>query len=256
MLKEKTIRHLLLFIFGAMSLLGCARFEANPQPAISEESTFNPNPVTPDDYFSTAAHLLGMSRGELLAALGQERSMAQLAVEKNVDPQTIVDALVAADLPLIEANAKETGMDAAQIAQWKAESIAFNTKLVNEPLPPEALPDEGDLPLNMDEFTDPFDFDIVGTLAKTIGLEPNELLAAVEGGQTITDLAQAHGISPEQIVDALMAAQREALDRAVAAGKIGSAEAGDWLAKAPEIFTEMFTENLLLPPLNPKGGQD
>jgi hypothetical protein len=47
--------------------------------------------------------------------------------------------------------------------------------------------------------------------AKTIGIEPKELREAIRGGQTVAEVAEANGVDPQAVVDALVTAGTERL---------------------------------------------
>ncbi len=46
---------------------------------------------------------------------------------------------------------------------------------------------------------------VVDTTAQTIGITPSELVAALKSGQTIAEVAQAHGVQASAVADALTA---------------------------------------------------
>ena len=66
--------------------------------------------------------------------------------------------------------------------------------------------------------------------AKTIGISEEDLWAATDEGQSIAAVAQAHGVAPQTVIDALLAADKEAVASAVAQGEITQADADTWLA--------------------------
>jgi hypothetical protein len=61
--------------------------------------------------------------------------------------------------------------------------------------------------------------------AKTIGIKPAELVKEVRGGQTIGEVATAHGVQPQAVIDALKVAATARIEKAEAAGKITSERA-------------------------------
>jgi transposase-like protein len=78
--------------------------------------------------------------------------------------------------------------------------------------------------------------------ADTIGVSAEELRQAVDGGQTIAQVAQQHGVDPQQAVDAVVQAATTKLDEAVAAGTIPAARADALKAKLPERATRLVNE--------------
>jgi len=63
-------------------------------------------------------------------------------------------------------------------------------------------------------------------VAKTIGIERADLRSELKSGKTVTEVAQAHDVDPQAVVDAVVSAVNQRVDEAVASGKI-TAERGD-----------------------------
>ncbi|MGH9136242.1 MAG: hypothetical protein ACRD0G_04235 [Acidimicrobiales bacterium] len=55
-------------------------------------------------------------------------------------------------------------------------------------------------------------FAFLDTAAETIGIEPSELRAALEDGQTIAEVAEANGVDPATVIDAMVAEAQARLD--------------------------------------------
>ena len=58
----------------------------------------------------------------------------------------------------------------------------------------------------------------LSAVAGVIGIPEADLVAALESGQSLADVAGAHNVDPQTVIDALVAAARSKLDAAVAAG--------------------------------------
>ena len=74
-----------------------------------------------------AAEALGITEDELLDSLRDGRSIADVAEERGVDPQTVIDALVAAATAHIDDEVAEGDLDADRAAELKerlAERVA------------------------------------------------------------------------------------------------------------------------------------
>lgn len=56
--------------------------------------------------------------------------------------------------------------------------------------------------------------------ASTIGISPSDLRDAVKGGQSVAEVAQAHGVDPKVVVDAVVADLDAKLATAVGNGKL------------------------------------
>jgi hypothetical protein len=56
--------------------------------------------------------------------------------------------------------------------------------------------------------------------AKVIGVAPKDLRDAVKGGQSIADVATAHNVAPQAVIDKLVADSTARIDKAVTDGKV------------------------------------
>jgi polyhydroxyalkanoate synthesis regulator phasin len=70
--------------------------------------------------------------------------------------------------------------------------------------------------------------------AETIGIEIDELRAALRAGQSIAEVAEANGVAPDAVVAALVEAGNAALDEAVANGRIDEERAAELRENLPE----------------------
>jgi hypothetical protein len=75
----------------------------------------------------------------------------------------------------------------------------------------------------------------LGTVvADTIGIERYELREALRSGQSISEVAQANGVDPQAVVDALLTAINDRVDRRVANGWISEERGAEIKEKAAE----------------------
>ena len=74
----------------------------------------------------------------------------------------------------------------------------------------------------------------IGEVLLEVGLDPVSVKEGFANGQTLGDTAEANGISPESIIDAIVAAMTERLNQAIADGKITPEEAAEKAAGIPE----------------------
>ncbi len=74
------------------------------------------------------------------------------------------------------------------------------------------------------------DSSLVSVAAEVLGMDRTALVAALNDGQTIADVAQAEGVALEEIVDAFLAPRADALAQAVADGRLTQAQADTMLA--------------------------
>jgi hypothetical protein len=74
--------------------------------------------------------------------------------------------------------------------------------------------------------------------AGVIGIEPQELVTALRGGQSIAQVATAHGVDPQAVIDKLVADASARIDQGVANGKLSAEKAAEIKGKLPERVTK------------------
>jgi hypothetical protein len=82
------------------------------------------------------------------------------------------------------------------------------------------------------------------TVAGTIGVSKDDLLKAIASGQSIADVAKAHNVDPQKVIDALNAQAKTAIDKAVAAGDMTQAQANQALLRTAKAITDMVNGTL------------
>ena len=75
--------------------------------------------------------------------------------------------------------------------------------------------------------------------ATAIGIEEDALREALQNDQTIAQVAQANGVDPQAVVDALVADVSARIDQKVADGELTQAEADEKKAELPERMTAL-----------------
>jgi polyhydroxyalkanoate synthesis regulator phasin len=80
----------------------------------------------------------------------------------------------------------------------------------------------------------------VGVAAEVLGLSEEDLLAELQDGKSIADVAEEQGVAPQAIADAFVARVSENLDQAVADGKITQEQADEMLSNIEEHAAEML----------------
>jgi hypothetical protein len=92
------------------------------------------------------------------------------------------------------------------------------------------------------------DGSLVAVAAEVLGLDRTALVAELNAGQTIADVAKAEGVALDKIVDAFVAPGAEALAQAVADGRITQAQADTMLATMKANVTAQLSA-----PFEPRG---
>ena len=86
---------------------------------------------------------------------------------------------------------------------------------------------------------------MLATIAGVIGIPEADLVAALQSGQSLADIARAHNVDPQKVIDALVAAARSKLDAAVTAGILTQSQEGQILP----IITDAITRLVNITPI-------
>jgi uncharacterized protein YidB (DUF937 family) len=90
---------------------------------------------------------------------------------------------------------------------------------------------------------------VADSLAELFGISADELARARDEGKTLSDLAQEKGVSEERVLNTVLAGRREALNKAVAEGRVTQQQADAMLERM-----ETRAKNALDGSLNPARG--
>lgn len=90
--------------------------------------------------------------------------------------------------------------------------------------------------------------------AKSIGISAEQLKEELKSGKSVAEVAQAHGVDPQKVIDDLVAAATAKIDEAVAAGKIPADRAAEIKANLPERISRLV--NSKHGPNGPGGHRD
>ncbi len=77
-----------------------------------------------------------------------------------------------------------------------------------------------------------------GTLTDVLGVSAADLRSALESGQSIADVAAAHDVPVDDVINALVAKVQDRLDTAVANGRLTQDEANSMIADATQHITD------------------
>jgi uncharacterized protein (DUF433 family) len=160
-----------------------------------------------------SAHTIGVSRKDLVAEVRSGKSIAQVAAAHHVDAQAVVDALVKAATDRIDAAKQADKITAAQAAALEQKVKSRAEKFVNATHAPRKLRRAATARKGL------------GLVAQTIGIDRSQLVSELRSGKTIADVARAHNVDPQKVIDALIKAATERINSAEQAGKINAARA-------------------------------
>lgn len=88
----------------------------------------------------------------------------------------------------------------------------------------------------------------LGTAADLLGMDVEDVIAALREGETLASLAEANGVDPQAIIDALVTPAIERIDQAVADGRIDTERAEELKADLIEKVTNFVNNGLRQPP--------
>jgi prolyl-tRNA editing enzyme YbaK/EbsC (Cys-tRNA(Pro) deacylase) len=148
------------------------------------------------------ADVIGISTDDLRAALRDGQTLAQVAEANGVDRQQVVDALVANGTERLDAAVAAGRIDHATADERKASLPDRAADLVN-----------GELERNAHRH--PGRPAAIRTAAEAIGIDADELRAALRDGQTIAQVAEANDVDPQDVIDALVARFTERITKVV-----------------------------------------
>jgi hypothetical protein len=166
-----------------------------------------------------------MTVDELRTALDDDTSIADVAAEKGVDKQTVIDAMVAA---------AETRLDEAKAAL--PERIAA---MVDGTMPADGPGGghgggPGGGPGGGRGGRGPG----LSAAATALGVSEDDLRTALQDGKTIAAVAEEKGVEVQTVIDAMVAEAETHLAEEVESGRITQAQADERLAELETRITE------------------
>lgn len=179
--------------------------------------------------FDAAARALGLSTGELLDKLRDgETTIADVATERNVDLDAVIDAMAAAAREHVE-------------------------EMVHDPLPKRrpggpGLPGAQGGPGHAGSHRPGFALGGLDAAAEALGTTVDELRDALRTGRTLADVAGEKQVAVEALVAAMVADARAHIDEARANGRISAARAEELAAGLEERITAFVNDGLPKPP--------
>lgn len=151
----------------------------------------------------TIAQTLGMTSQDLIQALHQGKTPAQLADEAGVAREDLA---------------------AAMQTTWNAQGEALIDKFIENGMPQH--------PRQRRQFKVIREWTRIS--AETLEMPVPDFVQALRSGQTPAQIAEEHSSSGQALIDAIVTAERERLDKAVADGKLTQEKADEILTRITE----------------------
>jgi predicted XRE-type DNA-binding protein len=197
-----------------------------------------------DGGLEAAAKYLGLSESDLRDKLSNGQSLADVAKAQNKDVSGLEDAIVAAEKAQLDKAVADK-----KLTQSQADDLLSNLKsrvddIVNGKLRFGGPGGPG--------FGHGFAFgpgDTLEAAAKYLGLSESDLRDKLSNGQSLADVAKAQNKDVSGLEDALVAATKARLDKAVAAKKLTQSQADDALSAFKSHVDDLVNAN---PPDRPR----
>jgi hypothetical protein len=180
-----------------------------------------------------AAAYLELTPQALAGQLRSGNSLAQVAEARGKSVQGLVDAIVAAAKTRLDAAVSAGKISSAKAAQMLASLKARVTAMVTRTAPTRPAGPAKGAPAGPGVFE---------AAAGYLDLAPRALFAQLRTGKSLAQVAQAQGKSVDGLKQAILAAVKARLDKAVAAGKIGAAQEQAFLAKFAARLDELVNK--------------
>ncbi|MEP7198895.1 MAG: DUF2680 domain-containing protein [Chloroflexota bacterium] len=165
-----------------------------------------------------AAKALGMTSDQLRAELTSGKSVADVAKTKNVDLKTLQSAIIAAEKAALDQAVKDGKITQAQADKMKAaldkhadqilERLSHATKNSQPQGAKHAALHTG-----------------LDAAAKALGMTADQLRAELKAGKSIADVAKAKNVDLQTVKNAVITAEKAAIDQALKDNKLTQAQA-------------------------------
>jgi hypothetical protein len=167
---------------------------------------------------SVIAKAIGITEAQLLTELNAGKTPAQVDTAHGVATQEVIDALVQDGLNELAAEVKAGSLTQAQADARKADVTQRATDQVNNGFRAHdgrGGPGQGHTEAVSD----------TSVIAKAIGITEAQLLTELNAGKTPAQVATAHGVATQEVIDALVQDGLNELAAEVKAGSLTQAQA-------------------------------
>ena len=185
---------------------------------------------------SLVADLLGVEPGDVASMLAQGGTLADVATEAGVDPDVIVNAIVATAAERVEQGVENGNLTDEQADEILSQATDRATSFVYEAHPGVGQGrGEGERPQHEGRRGPG---KLIGQSAQVIDVEPQDVIDALRSGTSIADYAASQGVSEDVLIAGITAEVEAKLAEAVASGRLTQEEADAKLAEMVERLAE------------------
>jgi polyhydroxyalkanoate synthesis regulator phasin len=197
--------------------------------------------------FQAAATAIGITPQQLHTEL-QGKSLTQVAQAHGKNPADVATALKNAANQRIDQAVTNGKLTADQATAAKTKVDQRIDQMMTQVMPTGGPGGPGAGPRGAFGFGAGLVQQGLNTAATAIGISPQELRTDLQQGQTLTQVAQAHGKNPADVATALKNAANQRIDQAVTAGHLTADQANTMKTNVDQRVDQLMTQTI------PQGG--
>lgn len=179
-------------------------------------------PAIKVDLLREAAAAIGIELKQFLQELREEKTIAKVAAKHGLSRDAVVQRMTAAANAKVDEAVASGRLDAARAAQMKERLAKQIAELVDRAhtFPAKDRPKDKPKPPAAAQPKFHVLQHLVQDAAEAIGVSPGQLKQELRGGKSLKDVAQAHGVSRDALMQKLVAAETARIRKALEAGRI------------------------------------
>lgn len=182
------------------------------------------------DPYAIATTKLGLDKAAFQQAVEEGKSLADIAKAKGIELQPLIDAQAAEIVKAIQQGLDPKTLSAEEQENVKKKAAMEAERIFTAPLNQEEEKEQGGNGYNMQ------------AALELIGIDKATFAEQVQGGKSFADIAKDHGVTRQQLIDALMTDVNAKLAEVQANGDI-TAEQADQKKKATVKEVEDFIDH-------------
>jgi transposase-like protein len=216
---------------------------SDPTPSTSAAPGTDPKPAAgraalARGALKVAADTIHVDQKDLVAELRAGKTIADVANEHHVAPQTVIDAIVNAAKARIATAVQNGKLTQDRADKLEARLPQLADKLVNGHVHPRRLArrqaTRGALEVAAD----------------TLHVDQKDLVTELRSGKSIADVANEHHVAPQTVIDAIVNAAKARIATAVQNGKLTQDRADKLEARLPQLADKLVNGHV-----HPRAGQ-
>ncbi len=218
---------------GGVTVAGAVS-SSHASPAAASAAASRPRYRSLKAAAQEAARVIGISVATLRTEVKAKGTIAAVATAHGVSPQSVIDAIVTKADTAIDRAVANHKLDATKAAALKAKVPGLAGQFVNDTTNFLQHRRQANQQRRLRRR-----HHAIKTAAVAIGVNPSDIRAALAQGHSVADVAAAHHVSTQTVIDALVKQANTNVDNAVSAGRISAARAKVFKARMAQMFTHL-----------------